>query len=96
MSRGSERGCSTRAYRAWRARYLARHPLCAGCAREGLTVAAVELDHVVPLVKGGALMDERNVQGLCRECHEAKTAADFGKRRRVEDRAWDARLRSLR
>jgi len=37
---------------------------------------AEELDHVVPLFKGGA-DDETNLQGLCKECHHRKTLADL-------------------
>lgn len=39
--------------------------------------AAVEVDHVVPLSKGGA-DDDDNRQGLCVPCHQAKTARDLG------------------
>lgn len=38
---------------------------------------AVELDHIVPLFKGGA-DDDSNLQGLCSPCHAAKTAEDMG------------------
>jgi 5-methylcytosine-specific restriction enzyme A len=37
----------------------------------------VELDHVLPLFKGGA-DDDTNRQGLCAACHAVKTAADRG------------------
>ena len=60
-------------YRRWRAHKLAAAPLCAHCAAEGLTVAATELDHIVPLAHGGELMDEANVQPLCEAHHAAKT-----------------------
>ena len=48
------------------------------CVAEGC--AAVEhpqLDHIVPLSRGGVNSLE-NVQPLCGECHRAKTATDFG------------------
>ena len=38
---------------------------------------ATDLDHVVPLFKGGA-DDQTNLQGLCPTCHEKKTADDLG------------------
>lgn len=38
---------------------------------------ATELDHVVPLFKGGD-DDDSNRQGLCRDCHTVKTAKDRG------------------
>jgi 5-methylcytosine-specific restriction protein A len=39
----------------------------------------VDIDHVLPLSKGGEDVDS-NVQPLCKACHKAKTAIDFGKR----------------
>ena len=62
---------------ARRAGYLRAHPLCVACARIGRVRAAQEVDHVVPLHAGGA-DDARNLQGLCRPCHAAKTARDAG------------------
>lgn len=43
---------------------------------------AVQLDHIVPLFKGGLDFDAdegTNRQGLCEPCHDAKTAEDFGR-----------------
>lgn len=76
MSRIRGRRLQTR-----RRRYLAEHPLCARCDAFGRTSEAVELDHVVPLAKGGT-DDESNLQGLCVACHKAKTIEDFGHRPR--------------
>ncbi|MGW3674625.1 HNH endonuclease [Streptomyces sp. NPDC005166] len=39
----------------------------------------LDIDHVLPLAKGGDDV-ESNVQALCKRCHAAKTAVDFGKR----------------
>ena len=36
----------------------------------------MEVDHVVPLDKGGDPWDPANLQTLCRGCHVAKTAAE--------------------
>jgi len=41
-----------------------------------------ELDHVVPLFKGGADVDD-NLQVLHVECHATKTANDLGYRPKV-------------
>lgn len=51
--------------------------MCAHCLARGLVTAAIEVDHVVPLFKGGA-DDESNLQSLCRECHDTKTRLDLG------------------
>ena len=83
-------------YRRWRSRLLASAPLCAHCAAEGRTVAATELDHIVPLARGGALMDESNVQPLCAPHHAAKTARDFGHAPLPDADEWAARLEAMR
>lgn len=55
---------------------LARHaPLCVECLKAGRTEAATEWDHIVPLHLGG-LDHESNLQGLCHECHQAKTSLE--------------------
>jgi 5-methylcytosine-specific restriction protein A len=59
-----------------RAEHFARHPLCVACEAEGRTTPATELDHVVPLFRGGR-DDDTNRQGLCAECHAAKTLRDL-------------------
>ena len=62
-----------------RLRFLRKHPLCLECQIKGITRAATEVDHVMPLALGGYDI-ESNKQSLCAECHRAKTARDFGKR----------------
>lgn len=53
-----------------------RRPRCAVCLVEPLP-SLVEIDHVVPIHKGGA-DTEANVQVLCKQCHRVKTHADCG------------------
>ena len=68
--------------RAWlriRSRQLRDHPLCATCLSRGFVTAAQEVDHVLPLFKGGTDAPA-NLQSLCVPCHEAKTRADLGLR----------------
>jgi 5-methylcytosine-specific restriction protein A len=48
---------------------------------------ARELDHIVPLFKGGT-DDEDNLQGLCIECHKKKTKADLNLRVSVGTDGW--------
>lgn len=59
--------------------HFRRHPLCVECEKRGLIRAATELDHVVPLFKGGEDI-ESNRQGLCGDCHAEKTRRDMGQR----------------
>ena len=62
-----------------RDRWLSWNPTCAIC--EAMTppryTVATEVDHIVPLFKGGA-DDDSNRQSACAPCHEAKTARDIG------------------
>jgi 5-methylcytosine-specific restriction protein A len=58
-----------------RERWFRIHPLCVHCRDKGRATFATELDHIVPLHKGG-LDDDTNRQGLCRRCHAAKTRID--------------------
>ncbi|WP_424215509.1 HNH endonuclease [Streptomyces sp. BI20] len=51
---------------------------CATCLRMYLP-SQVDIDHIKPLALGGEDVDG-NVQVLCKACHKAKTATDFGKR----------------
>jgi 5-methylcytosine-specific restriction enzyme A len=64
-----------------RATQLYAKPLCEHCSAKGLVVLATEVDHIVPLFKGGSdLVD--NKQSLCSACHKIKTAQDKGFRAR--------------
>jgi 5-methylcytosine-specific restriction protein A len=73
-----QRGYDARWRRA-RAAYLAAHPLCAECSRQGRVTPARVVDHVVPHRGDQALFwDEANWQPLCDhtspfDCHGAKT-----------------------
>ena len=42
---------------------------CRACGRPG----RLEVDHVVPIQRGGAAWDADNLQALCRSCHIEKT-----------------------
>jgi 5-methylcytosine-specific restriction protein A len=57
-------------------------PLCGRCRDKGRVTLWTELDHVVPLHKGGEDILE-NCQGLCSACHRDKTAEDLGHRKRA-------------
>jgi 5-methylcytosine-specific restriction protein A len=52
---------------------LVEEPVCKICGRK----PSNEVDHIIPLCKGGT--DRRdNLQGICVDCHNAKTAKDLG------------------
>lgn len=66
-----------------RKRWLRGQPLCVHCLAEGFMVAAEEVDHVIPLARGGKEASS-NLQSLCRTHHELKTRRDLGQRGRVQ------------
>ena len=72
----SRRGYGARWRRARQA-YLASHPLCVPCREAGHLEAATVVDHIVPHQGRSELFwDEANWQGLCKPCHDAKTARE--------------------
>lgn len=65
-----------------RLRRLRAQPLCQDCAARGLVREATVPDHIVPLTQGGPDEDS-NIRCLCADCHQARTAEQFGHRRTV-------------
>ena len=66
------------AWRVIRLEHLRRNPLCQmECAARGLTVAATEVDHKVPLARGGTHAPS-NLQSACTPCHSRKTVLQDG------------------
>jgi 5-methylcytosine-specific restriction protein A len=66
-------------WQALRAAHLAAHPFCAECERVGLPVMAEVVDHIIPH-RGdrGRFFDSGNLQSLCKQCHDRKTAREDG------------------
>lgn len=61
-----------RRWRQARARYLARHPLCAYCEQQGRLRVATVVDHIRPHRGDLTLFwDESNWQALCATHHNA-------------------------
>jgi 5-methylcytosine-specific restriction protein A len=54
-------------------------PLCLHCQAKGIVKLGEELDHIVPISKGGT-NDGSNLQMLCKQCHLTKTINDLGYR----------------
>ena len=67
-----------RALQTLRTRILSHEPLCRHCQAKGRVTAAEEIDHIIPLSKGGTY-DDDNLQPLCKPCHATKTAQDCGR-----------------
>ena len=49
--------------------------LCQPCLRVGRPRPARQVDHIVPKFEGGT-DDDDNLQSICKECHDGKTAAE--------------------
>ena len=69
---------------ALRSRVLDANPLCVLCEAQGRTVAAQEVDHIVPLKDGGTDAWE-NLRGLCIPCHRKVTAEQARPDQRTRD-----------
>ena len=61
---------------------------CRDCGR---AAGRFEVDHVVPLDRGGAMYAESNLQTLCRGCHIRKSAGERSNPNPERD-AWKAYL----
>ena len=64
-----------RAWKRIRDRYVAAHPLCEECKKQGKLTPTEEVHHILPLSKGGTHA-ESNLMALCKSCHSAITARD--------------------
>jgi 5-methylcytosine-specific restriction endonuclease McrA len=62
-------------WRRLRAAFLAAHPLCADCRRQGRVTAASEVHHVKERRDHPDLaLDWANLEALCRPCHNGRRA----------------------
>ena len=69
----ASRGYDAR-WRKARKRFLASHPLCAECMKDGRYEKATDVDHIVPHRGDPQLFwDESNWQALCHRHHSIKT-----------------------
>ena len=76
MSYGSGRG--GRPWRRLRDQILARDGYMCQCPEcNGLIKLANEVDHIIPVAKGGTDQPD-NLQAINRGCHKRKSAVDLG------------------
>lgn len=75
-----------RQWRKNRARYVAEHPLCEQCQKEGRLTPTQEVHHILPLSRGGT-HDFDNLMALCKPCHSRISALD-GDRWRQSPRVY--------
>jgi 5-methylcytosine-specific restriction enzyme A len=64
-----------RAWQKLRAFILARDPLCDVCDEAGRVTPATMVDHIVPKHLGGT-DDDSNLRGICKPCHDTKSALE--------------------
>lgn len=64
-------------WRTARELFLAEHPLCVYCERQGLLTPSTVVDHVIPH-RGDACLfwDVANWQALCKGCHDSVKARE--------------------
>lgn len=72
---GPSRRGYDRHWRRLRLWYLHRHPICEW---PGCRLPASQVDHIVPLSRGGAKSDPSNLQALCHSHHSRKTTTSDG------------------
>ena len=59
-----------------REQVLREQPICAICNDR----LSEEVDHIVPLAEGGDPYRRDGLQGICKQCHSAKTAREHASR----------------
>jgi 5-methylcytosine-specific restriction protein A len=59
-----------------------RNPYCVHCKAKGIARIATERDHIINLASGGT-DDIDNTQGLCADCHKAKTQSESNRARGI-------------
>jgi 5-methylcytosine-specific restriction protein A len=69
-----------------RLQVLSRDPICADGRVCGGNRLSTEVDHIIPLELGGAPYAMDNLQGICLDCHQVKTAQENSQRLRIGGR----------
>ena len=69
--------------KAWielRNAFRTQNPLCINVDKCGGATHTV--DHIVPIMDGGAALDWSNLQGLCQKCNASKTGGQSWKKKK--------------
>lgn len=70
---------SNKPWRILRKKWLFSNPLCVECKKQGILTPADTVDHIIPhRGEWHLFMDPENLQSLCKECHDRKTAKSDG------------------
>ena len=72
---------NSKQWRATRNYYIQMKPLCEKCDRDNLVKSAGVVDHIVPITMGGSPIDTKNLQSLCKKCHDCKSGRESAEKR---------------
>lgn len=73
----SDKIYKTPRWKSLRSHVIDSEPVCRMCRADGVFTAAVVVDHITPHRGDLSLFwDETNLQPLCKQCHDRKTAAE--------------------
>ena len=64
---------SNKRWRSVRASFIKQNPLCVTCEGMGVLKGAEIVDHIIPIRQGGNEYDVRNLQSMCKVCHDKKS-----------------------
>ena len=72
---------NSRFYESWpwrklRKSFKEKHPCCIKCEAEGIVRATAYVDHIQRIEDGGAPLDEKNLQPLCKFHHNSKSGKE--------------------
>lgn len=76
---------STARWKRLRNRFRKANPLCEACKAKGITQAMDIVDHITPILDGGAPYDWSNLQSLCTPCHNSKSNKERAARKRKRE-----------
>lgn len=63
-------------WRKLRKKFINDNPTCVKCEIEGLVSEAKYVDHIQRIEHGGAKLDEKNLQSLCKYHHDSKSGKE--------------------
>lgn len=66
----------TKEWKSLRAAVLQEEPYCRHCDAKQVVTLATEVDHITPVRLGGAFADRKNLQPLCKKCHDKKSSSE--------------------
>ena len=75
-------GYDTQRWRVERKQHLSDNPLCVECIKIDIATPATVLDHIKNVAsyptmeRDKAFWDKKNRQGLCKSCHDIKSAKE--------------------